>query len=297
MYAHTIKLALILLLFILLNACTTLSGTPKSPLEFSDAITGSHDTEDILNKYAKEFAQQATQEVTSPERRNTLISKALTIMDVRYAEFINNTETNRKNKEMFTDLVELSMNLAGTVVGAAGTKTILAAISAGINGINGSIDTNYFYQKTFQSLVAQMNADRKAVLVYLTKGMTLPIENYQWAQAVHDLIDYYNAGTLLGAISSIQKEAGEKEHLAEDKIIEIRQVDFKASDAGDWLENYIKPRGFLDENKRQHLINACIKLTPLWKENPSGSVVAEFLYAAKWESQRIDCKNKLTETR
>ncbi|MDD1610335.1 MAG: hypothetical protein LUO95_06945 [Methylococcaceae bacterium] len=141
MYAHTIKLALILSLFILLNACTTLSGTPKSPLEFSDSRTLSYDSEDVINEYAKQFAQQAIGKVTDKPTRNDLISKALTIMDVRYAEFINNTETNRKNKEMFTDLVELSMNLAGTVVGAAGTKTILAAISAGINGINGSIDT------------------------------------------------------------------------------------------------------------------------------------------------------------
>ena len=231
MCTHKIKLALVLPLFIILNACSTLSGTPKSPLEFSDTRTRSYDSEDIINQYAKEFAQQATQEVTSLEKRNALISKALTIMDVRYAEFINSTETNRKNKEMFSDLVELSMNLAGTAVGAAGTKTILAAISAGVNGINGSIDTNYFYEKTFQSLVAQMNADRKEVLVNLTSGMTLPLENYQWSQAVHDLVDYYNAGTLLGAISSIQKEAGKKEDFAVSQIMGIRQGVFQASQA------------------------------------------------------------------
>jgi hypothetical protein len=152
-------------------------------------------------------------------------------MDVRYAEFINSTETNRKNKEMFTDLVELSMNIAGTAVGAAGTKTILAAISAGVNGINGSIDSNYFYEKTFQSLVAQMNADRKEVLVSITNGMILPIDDYQWAQAVHDLVEYYNAGTLLGAISSIQKDAGEKENFAVSQIMGIRQAVLQASQA------------------------------------------------------------------
>lgn len=96
MYTHKVKFALVLPLFVILNACTTLSGTPKSPLEFSDTRSLSYDSEDIINAYAKEFAQQATQEVSSPERRNALISKALTIMDVRYAEFINDTETGRK---------------------------------------------------------------------------------------------------------------------------------------------------------------------------------------------------------
>jgi hypothetical protein len=112
MYRHPIKLTLTFLLFITLNGCSTMSGTPKSPLEFSDTRTHSYDSEDVINKYAEEFAKEAIQKVTSQEKRNDLISKALTIMDVRYSEFVNDIETGRKNREMFTDLVELSMNLA-----------------------------------------------------------------------------------------------------------------------------------------------------------------------------------------
>lgn len=231
MYTHRTTLTLALPLVFMLIGCSTISGTPKSPLEFSDTRTDSHDSEDIINKYSKKFAEKATQIGTDPidgvikeNERNSLISMALTIMDYRYSEFVNGTETSRKNKEMLADFVELSMNLAGTAVGAAGTKTILAAISAGVNGINGSIDKNYFYEKTFQSLVAQMNADRKDVLVFITKGMKSSIEEYQWSQAVHDLVDYYNAGTLLGAISSIQKEAGNKEENAEIRIKEILEI-------------------------------------------------------------------------
>jgi hypothetical protein len=96
MCKQKIKLAFILPLFIILNACTTLSGTPKSPLEFSDTRSLSYDSEDIINQYAKDFAQQATKNVKDKEARDALISKALTIMDVRYAEFINDTETGRK---------------------------------------------------------------------------------------------------------------------------------------------------------------------------------------------------------
>jgi hypothetical protein len=238
MYMHKTKLMLALTLFFVLNGCSTISGTPKSPLEYSDSDpnSNSHDTEAVINLYSKEFAAKALQIATNQSNtdpskieidkseRNKLISMALTIMDVRYAEFINSTESWRKNKEMLTDIVELSMNLAGTAVGGAGTKTILAAISAGVNGINGSIDTNYFYEKTFQSLVAQMNADRKDVLVSITKGKQCSIEEYQWSDAVHDLVDYYNAGTLLGAISSIQKDAGKKEGNAESIIKEILEI-------------------------------------------------------------------------
>lgn len=300
MPTHRAKPALVLPLLITLIGCSTISGRPQSPLEFSTGKTDANDAEALINKYSQDFAKHATEDgIDTDEKRNALISKALTIMDYRYAEFISDTETGRKNKEMLTDVVELSMNLAGTAVGAAGTKTILAAISAGVNGIGGAIDKNYFYEKTFPSLVAQMNADRKKAMVYIIKGTTLPLREYPWPQAVHDLIEYYNAGTLLGAISSIQKEAGKQQDDAETKIMEIRKVSFGVRDvpALEWLKAYLSPAGMPDKTREKHLTEACIKPSPLWKENRSASRLTEFLYSQKWEALRTACKKQLEAPR
>ncbi|MFA6051512.1 MAG: hypothetical protein WC762_02875 [Methylobacter sp.] len=203
--------------FILLSACTTFNGVPTSVLDSPEA-------KDLLKQYTDSFITQASHDVTDPGERNTLISKALIIMDTNYAEFVNSTETDRKGKDMATDIVELSMNLAGAAVGSAGTKTILAAISAGVNGINGTIDKDFFYKKTFSSLVARMNADRKTIRARIVQSMIADTKLYPWHTAVNDLIEYYNAGTLLGAISSIQKEAGEDEHKADEDIKLVRYI-------------------------------------------------------------------------
>jgi hypothetical protein len=290
----TNKFSLMLTLFLLLSGCSTFNGVPQSPLEFSDPPKEIKSEEDLINRYSSDLAHEISKgEVINPIKRNELISKALTIIDVRYSEFINKTELDRKNKEMLADIVELSMNLAGTAVGSAGTKTILAAISAGVNGINAGVDKNYFYEKTFPSLVAQMNADRKDALIVLTKGMASKnIGEYPWSQAVHDLINYYNAGTLLGAIMSIQKEAGEKESHAEFIIKGLRQINFQETQTGVWLTDFLEPDGIRNKERESLIINSCIKQTRLWEENKSTSVIAEFLIGSEWENERIECKNK-----
>ena len=55
-------------------------------------------------------------------------------------------------------MLELGLNLAGTAVAAAGTKTILSAIAAGVTGSKEIVDKNYFFEKTIPALVGQMNA-------------------------------------------------------------------------------------------------------------------------------------------
>ena len=291
------KRMLALIAYGILSGCSSFPGTPRSPLDFSDPPKQIASEEDLLNRYASDFANEISKgDIKDLSKRNELISKALTIIDVRYAQFINETELNRKNKEMLTDFVELSMNLAGTAVGAAGTKTILAAISAGVNGINAGVDKNYFYEKTFPSLVAQMNADRKEALIVLTQGLASKSpEDYPWSQAVHDLINYYNAGTLLGAIMSVQKDAGTKESKADFIIKGIRKVSFKETKSGDRLINFLETNGVRDRAREDLVFEKCIKPTQLGEQNKFSSVIFEFLTGDKWDTERNNCINKLIE--
>jgi hypothetical protein len=166
------------------------------------------------------------------EKRNDYINKVLTIIDVQYSSFINNLGSERRAKDTATDILELSMNLAGTAVGAATTKTVLAAISAGVTGTNSILDKNYFYDLALPSLIAQMNADRTEVYRTIVSGMqrdTTGNNAYLWAQAVRDLVEYYNAGTLQHAASSIRKEAGARQEAAEQRIDGILMVAQKAT--------------------------------------------------------------------
>ena len=186
------------------------NNAPKAPL-----------TEDIIVQYENEFTQQSTQPVGSVKKRNELISKELTVINMRYAEFIGDTIAAKKNKDLVTDMGTMTMNLVSTAIGATGVKTVLSAMSAGLRGGSEATDRN-LYEKSFSSLVSQMNADRKKILVYIVGGMGKGLDEYPWSQAVDDLMSYYNAGTLQGVMNSIQKDAGNKEMDADRKIEELR---------------------------------------------------------------------------
>ncbi|MDD5267778.1 MAG: hypothetical protein PHO08_11720 [Methylococcales bacterium] len=201
-----------------LSGCATFSGTPQEPIDLTK----------LTSTFATELQKiQGSTTTIDKLKRDDYISKALTIMDFNYSTFVNGLGTQKRTKDMVTDFLVLSMNLAGTAVGAAETKTILAAISAGITGTNSALDKNFFYDMALPSLIAQMNADRTEVYLKILSGMqreTSGKNAYLWAQAVRDLVDYFNAGTLQHAASSIGKDAGARQTASQIEINNILMV-------------------------------------------------------------------------
>jgi hypothetical protein len=143
--------------------------------------------------------------------RNYFVIGRLTLINLRYLEFVRNLTCDQQLLDSAVGMALLGLNLAGTAVPYAQTKTILAAISAGIAGSKDVIDKNYYFEKTIPALVAQMNAERQKALTPLLQGMQLSLKDYPFENAVVDVDNYYNAGTFTGAIQSIQADAGEKE--------------------------------------------------------------------------------------
>lgn len=208
-----------------LTGCATYRGIPREPMNLHHVTTT---LESQLEADFEKLEQKGTTEIT-PDERNDYINKTVTIIDVHYSQFVNGLGTEKRTKDMVVDFAELSLNLAGAAVGGAGTKTVLAAISAGVTGTDSAFDKNYFYDTALSSLIAQMNADRTEVYSRIVWGMQQETEGdeaYLWSQAVRDLIDYYNAGTLQHAAFSIKKEAGAKQEEAEEeiKLLMVRQA-------------------------------------------------------------------------
>jgi len=202
---------LLLYMAIFISGCSLITGAPKSPINI-DNVSGN------ITKKLENF----NDDVKFPDERNKAISQALTLIDLRYSEFVNNAGLQQRIKDMTIDFVELSLNLAGTAGGSAATKTLLAAISAGVSGSNIAFDKNFIYESAVPALIMQMNADRTEKYRQILSGMNNEIvegpNGYSWPQAVHDLIEYYNAGTLLNAINTIKKNAGNKQVKEEERI-------------------------------------------------------------------------------
>ncbi len=218
MKQHTIIQVVLLVFLVVLSGCHTLKygGAPKP-------IFSKKDMELFSEKVSSTERIEKFFEERSKSGRNKFIVELLSMINIRYSQFINKTASEKQFFDSATEMTEIGLSLAATATGSKGAKTTLAAIMAGVSGSKETIDKNYYYEKTIPALVMAMNAERKKRLVTILEGMHKSIEEYLPAQAVADLWEYYYAGTFLGGILAIQKDAGLKEE-DEDKNIKIAKL-------------------------------------------------------------------------
>jgi hypothetical protein len=202
------------------------SLTGCQSLRYGGAPEPSFNVDKDLEQLAKEYGEAAsiTDFYKNPtkEARDKFICGRLVMMNIRYIQFIRKTTSEKQLLDSAVEILALSLNLAGASVSAAGTKTVLAAIAAGVTGSKVVVDKNYYYEKTIPALIAAMNAQRKQALVPIVGGMAKSLDEYPFAQAVTDLQSYYFAGTFLGAITAIQADASVKEKQHDEAIDKIR---------------------------------------------------------------------------
>jgi hypothetical protein len=211
------------LLTFLMAGCSTLSsgGAPKQSFDIdadlkalSEKFEQSTKIDDFYNQAfgGNPGAELTPEQKESAKRaRNKFITGRMVMIDLRYIEFIRGLTRDRALIDSSADLAIMSLNLAGTAVGGATAKTVLAALSAGIAGTKTTIDRDFFYEKTVPALVASMNAQRAATRVELIRGLQQDIDAYPFHTAVVGVQSYYESGTFIGALSAIQAEAGATE--------------------------------------------------------------------------------------
>ena len=207
------KFLLVTCLTIMSTGCALLKGTPDAPI----------DVKKVSDNIQKKLEDLDTS-VNSSTERNKRINLSFTLIDLRYQEFVNNSGLQHRAKTMASEFTQLSLNLAGTAVGGAGLKTLLAALSAGISGTNLAFEKTFIYESTVPALIMQMNADRSILRNQILKRMEQDISDYPWEAAIHDLIEFFNAGTLQNAISSIKKNAGSTQKIMDEELIEIKKI-------------------------------------------------------------------------
>lgn len=179
--------------------------------------------------------------------RNKVISARLVMMNLQYLKWARTVTADKQLLDTASDVLILSLNLAGTATGGASAKTILAAISAGVAGSKTSVDKNYYYEKTLPALFAAMNAQRKTVLTNIIAGMAKPLSVYTFEQGLTELQEYYQAGTFLGAVNAVQADSGAKEKVADKgiqaaqiELSKVRSIEFAAASAQKRVTELIK---------------------------------------------------------
>jgi prefoldin subunit 5 len=214
----------LLIISIAIAGCQTMKdgGAPDPAFDIEadmKALAAEFNTATQVSAY---YATAADKRI---DARNRFISGRLIQIDLRYIQFIRSLNADRQKIETAADLANLSLSIAGTLTGGLQAKSNLAAAATAVTGTKTTIDKEYFYEKSMNTLVGTMNAKRKEVLVGILQGMTTrAIDEYPFEMALRDLNDYYLAGTVNGALNFINAQAASQEKASDEKIKEIPRL-------------------------------------------------------------------------
>lgn len=206
--------------FAMLVGCSGVQQGRPARSDYQDVIAKT-----LIDKYSKSDTIPADQTSLTEKQRNQILDELLFLTDVNYHKFEAELFQGRAVFDTSTDLAILGLGAAGGIVTYSGTQAILSVISGGIAGSRVSIEKNFFHDASTQALIAKMQSARRAKLDIMRKAMTLTVPEYSLSRGLSDLTEYYNAGTVVGALQNIVAEAG---------------AETKAADAS--LKNFIEGR-------------------------------------------------------
>jgi hypothetical protein len=187
--------------------------------------------------------------MTPRQYRDSVIWRVISKDDDSFHLFTRNVRSDRALMNMSADGAAIFLSGLAAVTGTAGEKAALAVLSGGVLSAKGSVDRQLFNQETMTALLTRMRAARLAALVPIKRGLSLSADAYPLEQALVDLREYADAGSLLATIEAITTDAGKVTQKAEEGLLLI--------DRGvEYLDSRDTVRGLgvrLDKMSAQHV--------------------------------------------
>jgi hypothetical protein len=200
--------------------CTSTQVGPIRPITIADdvAYTRPLAEPDLSTFYGAPPSTQAAV-------RNQIVTARMYIADIQYHYYEARLTREVQEEGLGATLATLGLTTASTLVGSAGTKTILSGAATAVVGADKAYNEKELLSNTIQALQTQMRADRKtqAAVIYAkmfkdagnnTKTIT-PIVEYTLPMALSDADTYYQAGTIASALIGLSKTVANAEQNAD----------------------------------------------------------------------------------
>lgn len=225
LYHFTFKKILYISLLILYG-CASTGGFP----ERTDNVESQLD--DLKSKYFHPDAAQTNGKITIYNTatdanirkllRNEIIYSRLLAIDLQFSIFQEAIYKEGVVSNLTLDILGVGVGAAGGVVSNLTTSQILSALSGGIAGSKTAINKNLYYERTLPALFSLMIANREKIKIEIYEGLKLDDIVYPLGRGFADLERYYIAGSIPGAIASVNEEAGKKKAEATIEFKELR---------------------------------------------------------------------------
>lgn len=220
--------------------CSSISGIPDRSVNVTSELTSlkPYFEPSVISTYNSKKTMDEKKQF-----RDEVLAARIRAIDLNFHEFIKGLSTESKGLNIGTDSTVLLLGAAGAVSTVSSSQAIISATSATVTGLKSSIDKNAYYDSTLTALVSQMQASRHERLVSIYTGMELGVDRYPLMKALIDIEEYFQAGTVIGAVSKINKQAGELQAKADEELSSILKSSYKKDQAGDLIRKFWKPDG------------------------------------------------------
>jgi hypothetical protein len=156
--------------------------------------------------------------------RNELLEEALPYIDEAYIDFINDIQRGRDRGNFVADLVELGTSGAVGITKGERAIQILGVALTAFRGGRRSADLNFYKDQSTPILISKMDGNRAKVRATILTREKGSVADYPIGAAIADIVDYYNAGTLVRAFTQLQQDTAVITKQSEDKLLELKGV-------------------------------------------------------------------------
>lgn len=157
--------------------------------------------------------------------RNEAIENGIMGVNSVYAEFVDDLNTGRATSNFVADVVDLGLGAAIGISKGERPLQILGVALTAFRGGRRSVDVNFFKEQTMPILINKMDDNRSIVYASILLKKSRSAEDYPMAEAIRDIVDYYNAGTLVRALTQLSKDTGEKANQSEKRVLQLKRAD------------------------------------------------------------------------
>jgi hypothetical protein len=248
----------------ILCGCVTIQGGPDRlyPIE-SEVAQARGLLEGVDGLVAEYYAIKSNDPNADNQRkfyRNEIITRRMYIIDVEYSEYEAALTSERQKFGFLTTTAATGLGIASTLTTPIRSAQVLSGVGAAVLGTRGAYDTEVVIAKTLQIVQGHMRAQRDNVAArQILPRLTESPVTYPLSAALHDLEDYYRAGTFTAGLIPALRESGAAAQLAsEEKVLAVSTFSPDASTA--ILAAYLRPNGGRLNRERLDKLNGFLKV-------------------------------------
>ena len=199
---------LVLLATLLLSGCVGMNDINHAANPFAPA---SPLASTVVTQWERELANIDLRDYRQEPERSALVYRLIFLSDYRFNRYEADLMLGKAKRDTFIDMSMFGLNTAAALITPGDATQILSAIAGGLSFSRNTIEKNFYMNHTQTVLIARMRVLRKEKLNDIAANLRQSPRVYPVELAIVDVLDYYNRGSMLGALQSISSETSTQE--------------------------------------------------------------------------------------